>query len=112
MYVKMDPNAKAANPYADILSQNITLNGYLFSSNITTGNPKDSNELFKCAPPDGVPIWQWIPAVVCWLKDMLPPKIKISNNTCGASLLSQAQVEELETCSYDANKNGINDCLE
>jgi len=38
--------------------------------------------MFKCAPPDGVNIWEWIPAVICRLEDMLPPTIKISDGDC------------------------------
>lgn len=111
MYIKMDPEGKWANPYQDVVAANTLLNGYLFSSNVA--GPQDDNEwTFKCAPPDGVPIWQWIPAIVCRLKDMLPPKIKISDGVCGQSLLTKEQQDELEACSWDANKNGINDCIE
>ncbi|RKW20498.1 VCBS repeat-containing protein [Candidatus Gracilibacteria bacterium] len=42
---------------------------------------------FKCAPPDGVPIWKWPSALMCRIKDMLPPKIKMSDGSCSASHL-------------------------
>ena len=42
---------------------------------------------FKCAPPDWVPIWKWPSALMCRIKDMLPPKIKMSDWSCSASHL-------------------------
>jgi hypothetical protein len=59
-------------------------------------------------------IWEWIPAIICWLQDMLPPKIKIGESSCSMSdlFLNEEERQELEACQGDANKNGINDCLE
>jgi hypothetical protein len=34
MYIKMDPEWKADNPYADIISDNINISSSLFASNI------------------------------------------------------------------------------
>ncbi len=76
MYIKLDPNEKANNPFASIIARNITLNTSLLSSNIAP--PAGKEGVFQCAPPDGVPIWEWIPAIVCWLQEMLPPTIGIS----------------------------------
>ncbi|MDD2870584.1 MAG: VCBS repeat-containing protein [Candidatus Gracilibacteria bacterium] len=131
MYVKMDPKAKAENPYADIFSKNIELSSNLFSSNIGTGSSgvgssgasQDSNT--KCGPPDGVPIWNWIPAIMCWLGDMMPPTISISEGVCGSTLLtdeggvfqdanflSDSEKQEVLQCNGDVDKNGVNDCIE
>jgi len=111
MYIKFDPEEKNANPYAGIVSQNITLNSYLSNGNIHPVG-KDADTTFKCAPPGGVPIWEWVPAVVCRLKDMLPPKVSISDGSCGSNLLSREDQEEIQQCQGDVNKNGISDCLE
>ncbi|MBW7954446.1 VCBS repeat-containing protein [Candidatus Gracilibacteria bacterium] len=125
MYIKMDPEDKGENPYLDIFKANQDLNNYLLSIK-DQGN---DGPLFKCAPPEGVPIWQWIPAVMCWLKDMLPPKIKISEGNCGVSSMDfykEMLESELGVCTVcggnnsgdnpinttDLNKNGIPDLLE
>jgi len=34
-----------------------------------------------------VPIWKWIPAVICRMKDILPPKIKIGKTKCSTKTL-------------------------
>lgn len=115
MYIKLDPEEKWENPYADIIAQNIALNTSLFSYNLTESWDTATNnwdEMFKCAPPDGVNIWEWIPAVICRLEDMLPPTIKISDGDCWTSLLSEEEIEEYNECNGDINKNAINDCIE
>jgi len=44
---------------------------------------------------------------------MLPPKIKISQGSCGGEdLFSDEEKEEIAACDRDDNKNGINDCIE
>jgi len=80
MYVKLDPERKGNHPYADILSANLALNTTLSAANIE--DPSYEEPTFECAPPDGVNIFQWIPAVICWLKNMLPPTIKITDGSC------------------------------
>ena len=110
MYLKLDPEEKWTNPYSSIISKNLDLNSKLFSSNLSSGFEKWND--FKCAPPEWVPIWEWMPAVICWLQDMLPPKIGISEWDCWVSLLSLEEREEVLACSGDFNKNGINDCTE
>ena len=111
MYIKMDPEWKADNPYADIISDNINISSSLFASNIWSW-VDDEEALFKCAPPDWVPIWEWIPAVMCWIWEMLPPTITLSDGVCWPSLLTVEEKEEIALCNWDANKNGINDCIE
>ncbi|MDP5038823.1 MAG: hypothetical protein NWP80_00055, partial [Candidatus Gracilibacteria bacterium] len=36
-----------------------------------------------CGDPSGVTLDKWLPAVECWLKEMLPPKIAITKSACG-----------------------------
>nr|MDD3720153.1 VCBS repeat-containing protein [Candidatus Gracilibacteria bacterium] len=112
MYIKIDPESKNANPYADIMAKNATLNNLLLGLN--AGNLVDQSKLFKCGPPDGVPIWQWIPAIMCRLKTMLPPTIKIGGGNCSnkSLFLTEEEQKKYEACDGDINKNGINDCLE
>jgi len=110
MYIKLDPEEKGTNPYASIIARNIALNTSLLSSNVFSPSWEDGT--FKCAPPDGVPIWEWIPAVVCWLQWLLPPTIGISEGACWPSLLSEEEQEEILACQGDVNKNGISDCIE
>ena len=39
----------------------------------------------QCGPPDGVMIFQWPSAIMCWVSSLLPPKI--SNGSCGGSTI-------------------------
>ncbi|PID87581.1 hypothetical protein CSB07_00690 [Candidatus Gracilibacteria bacterium] len=130
MFIGLDPEEKGENPYADIISENAKIDSEVFGSNV--GN-KDDSGTFECAPPDGVPIWKWIPAINCRLKDMLPPTIKISSGACGdgflrarevkllnsvegldvlADILAKSTKEKLEKCNIDKNKDGVIDCFD
>ncbi len=111
MYIWLDPESKWENPYSDIIWNNQDISTKILWLNVWTSNSYDE-WLFKCAPPEWVPIWEWIPAVMCRLWEMLPPTIKISDWACWPSLLSNEEKEELEQCNWDVNKNWVNDCLE
>jgi len=111
MYVKIDPEQKGIHPYADILSANLSLQTTLLSAN--AADPREIEGVFECAPPDGVNIFQWIPAVICWLQEMLPPTIEIGPWACWSNdLFTEEEYAEIEACQWDANKNGIIDCIE
>jgi len=111
MFIWLDPEAKNTNPYSDTISKNQDLSTKLLWLNIWKS--KTTNEsLFKCAPPEWVPIWEWIPAVMCRLWEMMPPTISISDGACWPSLLSNEEKEELNSCNWDVNKNWVNDCSE
>ncbi|MCD5380636.1 VCBS repeat-containing protein, partial [Candidatus Gracilibacteria bacterium] len=128
MYVTLDPEGKGENPYAEIVSQNLLVNSDLMSANLGLSNEDESDDdgKFNCAPPEGVPLWEWIPAVMCRLDDILPPKIKIVENKCSTkSLFDEDKKEsgiydfgqndsdiEAGYCSDDVTGNGISDCLE
>ena len=127
MYIKLDPEGKSDNEYASVISDNIKLDSQILGSNIGNNFSLDlwdvpSGDLdaktrfgesaFQCAPPDGVPIWEWIPAITCWMNDMLPPSIGISDGHCWATLLSDQELEEYHSCNGDVNKNGVSDCIE
>ncbi len=111
MYIWLDPESKWENPYSDIVWQNQDLSAKLLWLNVSTDNSHD-DWVFKCAPPEWVPIWEWIPAVMCRLWDMMPPTIKIADWACWPSLLTNEEKEELNECNWDVNKNGVNDCIE
>jgi len=118
MFVKVDPAWKWVNPYAGIISKNIDLNSKLLWLNIWWWNLNNTNPVFNCAPPEGVPLMQWLPAITCWLQDMVPPKVSLSASTCWSSDLSWiwwsfASTNQItQACSKDLNKNGIYDCIE
>ena len=149
MYVKMDPEKKALLPYSNIISENAKLKTNRLAiwvasnSNFWWKNNtwEAKNAEFKCAPPEWVPIWEWIPAVICRLKSLLPPKIWIEW-VCWSELVdwedeyddktnydgwwdwggwdggwwscskSEQYKKEQQKCLKDDNKNWINDCLE
>lgn len=110
MYVKLDPEDKGENPYANIIANNLKLNSALLWNN--GKSKKDNKWNFKCAPPEWVPIWQWIPAVMCRLWDILPPKISLTDWNCWLSLISSGKDDGSFWDNSDINKNWINDFLE
>lgn len=107
MYVKLDPEDKWDNPYDETIWNYLQLNNSLIWNRSSSWN----NDNFKCSPPEWVPIWQWMPSVMCRLKDMLPPKISVTNQSCWINLNnkndSQSYVDQI-----DDNKNWINDFFE
>lgn len=111
MFIWLDPESKNSNPYTDIISKNQDLSTKLLWLNIWTSKTKNEG-VFKCAPPEWVPIWEWIPAIMCRLWDMMPPTISISDWACWPSLLSNEEKVELNSCNWDVNKNWVNDCIE
>ncbi len=81
MYLKIDPEAKSPFPreVADIMDRMNNYRGLVNGSNIVQ-DPASASEV-KCGPPEGVPIWEWLPAIFCWLGTILPPTI--SAGSCG-----------------------------
>jgi len=146
MYIKMDPEEKkTTNPYSNIINLNWLLGSDLYGvSLLPTTNQIDlpwmewnvlsEDWMFQCAPPEWVDLWEWIPAVICRLKNMLPPKIWISEWDCWVSIFweewdeafweeweisseQQGYLDDLEEtqnseCYWDFNWNWVNDCLE
>lgn len=114
MYLKMDPEAKNPPPkeVSDILDRANNYHGLIDGTNISSTD-KSSGE-FKCGPPEGVPIWEWLPAIFCWLGTILPPTI--SAGSCGGSTTATTEDNRntfaTQANSLDANKNGILDGYE
>jgi hypothetical protein len=48
-------------------------------------NPYDNSD--KCWPPEGVDIFQWPAAILCWIGTLLPPRIIAGS--CGANTIGQ-----------------------
>ncbi|MDF1682226.1 MAG: hypothetical protein P1U46_00115 [Patescibacteria group bacterium] len=42
---------------------------------------------------------EWFPAIICRLDEMLPPKISLTEGSCGQSLLTQEEREEINSCN-------------
>ncbi len=113
MRVKLDPEAKSG-PSEDVaaaMAEATALQNALDAANLS-GKSGGKAE-FKCGPPTGIPLWQWLPAIFCWLSSILPPTI--SAGTCSASSKS----DELKSLiagsphgTRDANGNGVPDYLE
>ena len=60
--------------------------GLNFTEANTTGIPQNPNAQTQCGPPEGVSIFKWPSAIMCWIKAQLPPKIsagKCGGNTIG-----------------------------
>lgn len=113
MYIMLDPENKKTNPYADIYSKNASLDTSLLWSNIAGKEDEAGNREFKCAPPEWVIIREWLPAISCRLKNMLPPKISFSSDKCAWNIwLSDEDLQELLENGWDLNKNWVVDCIE
>jgi hypothetical protein len=122
MFVKIDPEAKNPVPTAitDIQTEANSLANLLAGANISSYT--ESGAEFKCGPPEWVPIWQWLPAVFCWLGTILPPTIgagSCGNSTLGAKSAADAQFFTSQLGSdgkldwqADRNTNGILDGYE
>gem|GEM_PF-780884 len=124
MYIQMDPaGVKGENPYVDVLQNVQDINNLTFGNSISTATDTGGT-VFRCAPPEGVPIWEWLPAVMCRLADMMPPKITLTTKTsktpkhfvngeqilCDDCIAENTSVEKIP--SDDTNKNGVPDALE
>lgn len=83
MYVQVDPQAKAPLPdeITGIMDRVNTYHGLIDGSNISSDDVGKAD--FKCGPPEGVPIWQWMPAIFCWIGTIIPPTI--SGGSCGGT---------------------------
>lgn len=79
------------------------------ASNMT--RPEEEPE-FVCGPPEGVPLQEWMPAIFCWLKTILPPTIE--GGSCGGSSVQSQGPSAFSSPenSLDRNKNGILDGYE
>lgn len=119
MYIWLDPEGQAENPYSDIILANQNISSQILGLN-TWSNFENSSNSNKCYKPEGVPIWEWFPAVQCRLEDMMPPTISISDGQCWPSLSDMFETEdeyknyqeEYLQCNWDFDKNWINDCIE
>ncbi|MDD2487531.1 MAG: hypothetical protein PHS92_04120 [Candidatus Gracilibacteria bacterium] len=118
MYVKLEATGKSGmeiDSIKSIKTNSSTLRGLIDGSKVSSSQNKDDG--FKCGPPEGVPIFQWLPQVFCWLKSIVPP-ISLSSGSCspsggqlisGSSLASSVSGDEY---GLDGNGNGIPDGAE
>lgn len=54
--------------------------------NITDQEEKDTGKpTNECGPPDGVIIWKWPAAIMCWIRNMFP--IKVISGKCSAKTI-------------------------
>ncbi len=111
MYLKVDPEAKASVPkqVSDVMDR---VNNYRGLNDGTNISQVSKETQFKCGPPEGVPIWEWLPAIFCWLGTILPPTI--SAGSCGGSSLTQTSSTTFASPAnaLDANRNGVLDGYE
>jgi hypothetical protein len=114
MYLKVDPEAKSSIPasVAAIMDQVNNYYGLIDGSNIA--NVGNTATQFKCGPPTGVPLFEWLPAIFCWIGTILPPTISAgscggtSGKTIGATN-TVPSVFATPANTLDLNGNGILD---
>lgn len=113
MYVKLDPEAQGGPPeeIATAMSRASELRNALDAANLSGQSGKEKAE-FKCGPPDGVPLWQWLPAIFCWLSSILPPSV--SSGSCSAAASTKETQGLIESIygKKDSDNNGIPDYAE
>lgn len=49
------------------------------------GPESDYQSSAQCGPVEGVDIFQWPSAIMCWISTVMPPKI--SGGSCGGSTI-------------------------
>ena len=55
------------------------------SEDIKQSGGMDTSPESECGPPDGVPLWEWPRAIICWINKQLPPKILAGS--CGPTTI-------------------------
>ncbi|EKE27248.1 MAG: hypothetical protein ACD_3C00233G0001 [uncultured bacterium (gcode 4)] len=91
MYVRLNPEKSQDNMTND-KTKNIASNYARFQATLAASKMTNQTRWsqqssdFKCWPPDGVPIFQWMSAIMCWLNTLVPP-IAISASSCTSSTL-------------------------
>ncbi len=89
------------------------LEGINLSEEDAKTSPEGGKQSAECGPPDGVPLFQWPSAIMCWMKTLMPPKImggSCGGNTIGSSTISRSSVTPPAVLSgalreyYDAAK--------
>lgn len=114
MDLSPDPSATGASSLtAANLAKNARLDAALRAANLASGgatstfDDKASSKVFECGPADGVEITKWIPAIMCWLKSNMPPKIRwTGKNSDGSSDSSGPDL------SVDDDSDGVSDAYE
>jgi len=111
--VGFDPTAKTDDvTLSEIASRASSVQSFIAANKTSNGSDGDDS---SCGPADGVPIWQWIPAIFCWMKSFLPPKISVGQ--CGgnaeAGLDSGSYSDSSSAAELsDNNENGVVDIAE
>lgn len=120
MYIKLDPEGKWENPFANLDSLNANLNANLLTFWLNSSWYSNEDWNSKCSPPGWVTIFEWPSAVACWL-DELKVENFISASKCSPETLFLDDEKKKENdknekweyvCKVDDNNNGVEDCIE
>lgn len=116
MFLKVDPESKNPPPKAisDVMDQANNYYSLIDGTNISDSSTTGKAD-FKCGPPEGVPIWEWLPAIFCWLGTILPPTISAGNcggTTAGSTYSNMLSPFKTAANAKDTNKNGVLDGYE
>lgn len=104
-----------------MLARNARFENFRRASNLAQGGVFDTSgfktsKVFNCGPAEGVVITKWIPAIMCWLKENMPPKIKwAGRRTSDSSLtdgISSTPLVDGPDLSQDNDGNGLPDAYE
>lgn len=109
LYVKLDPASKdgPGGEIGEILQASAQQLAAIDAANLASGAGGKEKAEFKCGPPDGVPLPQWLPAIFCWLGSILPPTVSAG----GCAPNSPIDVADIINKHFnkDANGNGVPD---
>lgn len=119
----VDPsrNDGAGGSVALMLARNARFDNLRRAANIAQGGNQygstnlKTSKVFNCGPAEGVVITVWIPAIMCWLKENMPPKIKWTGRKTAGSLPDGSNAPEAlpgPDLSKDADDNGLADAYE
>ena len=109
LFLKVDPEAKLPLP-EDLATLSSDMASFASSLGAMNAANNSGDGSFKCSPPDGVPLWEWLPAIFCWIATLLPPSI--GAGSCSTSSLTDFLQKEKDEQLVDTNNNGTPDAYE
>lgn len=115
MLIEINPEEINYSPYSDVIAENQSADGVLAVNRVSYESPLEEESWdFACAPPDWVPVWEWFPAVICWLWDVLDFSISIWWPASSSDEDIEAYEEYISenSCERDLDNNWLSDCID
>lgn len=114
MLIEINPEDINYNPYGEIIAENVASDAVLAVNKVSYEPSLEDWEdwWFACAPPDWVPIWEWFPAVICWLWDVMDFSISFWDDSSWEDAEEIKEYISENACERDLNNNWLSDCID